>query len=241
MLFSFNSIKTSSQLGVDNLLGKGRGLTRSISFELKASDDLDAFEIGDAHVLASAYKLNNFYKDRKAVQLTCAFFLSTSVCLEDEKFMNLSDRKIGHGVFIKEDDSDVFAASPPRLMFSIYVRDEEFAAIQDMLNAGRNCNELSIEFDTDSRDGSNKLCFGWEPDGSRSIWKFANEEGPFRLDVTSFQLSFAGADSDSVNLEVENVEDANNLKLVKELKELRFALYIVGVALLFSIVAQCTR
>jgi hypothetical protein len=153
---------------------------------------------------------------------------------------NLSELAIGYGRFSVGKKFSI-SIEPAYLAFKIYVPDEDYNVIITKLNMGKIFESLSLNFEDVLGERSDRLKYGWEPDGSRIIWNYSEDEQPPMLQLTSYEMVFlehlnAGSNSKKNSEEVMLKSD-----WVRILKEIKYAIYAIGFVFIFSIFAGFIR
>lgn len=141
-------------------------------------------EIGDGHVFASKANRSLFNR-RQACNLRVRLQRKTTLKRESVKKLNLSESKIGELVFCPASEAgDFHPASPAALDATLFVSDELHGRLLDAFQAGKRASLLTMEIEKQE-----VLKFGWEPDGSRKVWKLESATEPSTVDVGSFGIT----------------------------------------------------
>ncbi len=239
-MFVFRPEKVSHTIGINNDVSPARSRHNVVNVDLGAADVLDVFELGDSYVICSSYTHQAHYKNKKLVAVSCSFKPESSLSRDDRIHLNLSDLAIGYGLFFKESESDI-SFLPARLSFAIYVPDEDYNVITTKLNMGKEFESLSLSFEDVLGDRSDRLKYGWEPDGSRIIWNFDKEERRPMLQLTSYEMVFVEHLNEDSNAKKDSEEAVFKSEWVRTLKEIKYAIYAITFMSFFSILATFTR
>ena len=238
MMFVFRPEKVSHTIGINN--DSVRPRHNVVNVDLSVADMLDVFELGDSYVICSTYKHQTRYKDKKLVAVSCSFKPGSSLSRDDRTSLNLSELAIGYGLFFAERESD-FSFAPARLSFAIYVPDEDYDVITKKLNMGKGFRSLSLSFEDVLGESFDRLKYGWEPDGSRIIWDFSNDERRPVLQVTSYEVVFVEHLNAESNAKKDSDEAIFKSEWVRTLREIKYAMYVVAFMSFFSVLAIFTR
>ena len=239
-MFVFRPEKVSHTIGINNDVSPVRLRHNVVNVDLSVADMLDVFELGDSYVICSTYKHQTRYKDKKLVAVSCSFKPGSSLSRDDRIHLNLSDLAIGYGLFFEESESDI-SFVPARLSFAIYVPDEDYNVITTKLNMGKVFESLSLSFEDVLRERSDRLKYGWEPDGSRIIWNFDKDEQRPMLQLTSYEIVFVDHLNDDSNAKKDSDEAVFKSEWIRTLKEIKYAIFAVAFMSFFSILAAFTR
>jgi hypothetical protein len=238
MMFVFRPEKVSHTIGINTDGYPSRH--NVVHVDLTVDDKLDVFELGDSYVVCSAYTHQTRYKDKKFVAVSCSIRSGSSLSRDDRNSLNLSELAIGYGLFFAESESD-FSSAPARLSFAIYVPDEDYNVITTKLNMGKVFRSLSLSFEDILGERSDRLKYGWEPDGSRIIWDFSNDERRPVLQLTSYEMGFV----EHLNAESNAKKDPDDAMFksewIRTLREIKYAMYVVAFMSFFSVLAIFTR
>jgi hypothetical protein len=111
----------------------------------------------------------------------------SKVALEDIDKMGLSDSKIGALVFVPPGEKGLFWPSEPAvLQANIFVSDELFDRLVSAFQSGKRATWLELEIEKQG-----VLEYGWEPDGSRMVWKLESKTETSVVDVESMDVGIA--------------------------------------------------
>jgi hypothetical protein len=240
MMFVFRPEKVSHTIGINNDVSPVRSRHNVVNVDLSVADVLDVFELGDSYVICSSYTHQARYKNKKLVAVSCSFKPESSLSRDDRIHLNLSDLAIGYGLFFEESESDI-SFVPARLSFAIYVPDEDYNVITTKLNMGKVFESLSLSFEDVLRERSDRLKYGWEPDGSRIIWNFDKDEQRPMLQLTSYEIVFVDHLNDDSNAKKDSDEAVFKSEWIRTLKEIKYAIFAVAFMSFFSILAAFTR
>jgi hypothetical protein len=240
MMFVFRPEKVSHTIGINNDVSPVRLRHNVVNVDLSVADMLDVFELGDSYVICSTYKHQTRYKDKKLVAVSCSFKPGSSLSRDDRIRLNLPDLAIGYGLFFTESESDI-SFVPARLSFAIFVPDEDYNAITTKLNMGKVFESLSLSFEDVLGERSDRLKYGWEPDGSRIIWNYSEDERRPILQLTSYEMVFVEHLNEDSNAKKDSEEAIFKSERVRTLKEIKYAIYAVAFISFFSILATFTR
>ena len=240
MMFDFRPEKVSHTIGINTDGYSVRSRHNVVNVDLSVADALDVFELGDSYVICNTDKHQARYRDKKLVTVSCSFKPESSLSRDDRIRLNLSDLAIGYGLFFTESESDI-SFVPARLSFVIYVSDEDYNVITKKLNMGKVFESLSLSFEDALGERSDRLKYGWEPDGSRIIWNYSEGERRPRLQLTSYEMVFVDHLNDDSNATKNSEEVIFKSEWVRTLKEIKYAIYAVAVMSFFSILTTFTR
>ncbi|MCZ8280509.1 MAG: hypothetical protein O9313_19460 [Acetobacteraceae bacterium] len=240
MMFVFRPEKVSHTIGINNDVSPVRSRHNVINIDVGIADALDVFELGDSYVICSSYTHQARYKNKKLVAVSCSFKPESSLSRDDRIHLNLSDLAIGYGLFFTESESD-FSFLPARLSFAIYVPDEDYNVINTKLNMGKAFVSLSLSFGDVLGESSDKLKYGWEPDGSRIIWNYSEDERRPRLQLTSYEMVFVDQLNEDSNAKKGSEEAIFKSEWVRILKEIKYAVYVIAFVSVFLIFARFIR
>ena len=239
-MFVFRPEKVSHTIGINNDVSPVRSRHNVINIDVGIADALDVFELGDSYVICSSYTHQARYKNKKLVAVSCSFKPESSLSRDDRIHLNLSDLAIGYGLFFTESESDI-SFLPARLSFAIYVPDEDYNVINTKLNMGKAFVSLSLSFGDVLGESSDKLKYGWEPDGSRIIWNYSEDERRPRLQLTSYEMVFVDQLNEDSNAKKDSEEAIFKSEWVRILKEIKYAVYVIAFVSVFLIFARFIR
>jgi hypothetical protein len=183
--------------------------------------------------------LNTHHKGKKLATSSCTFKPISSLSDDDIEALGLTNGKIGYGTFFEETTTDIDTHSAA-LLFSIYVTDHEYLSIVEMVKSGILCDSLAISFSDEDGSDSGRLKRGWEPDGSRLVWNYKKESGKSKLNLSSYQLTFTDRAETSEPVSESSTDSSTSSRLFNELRNVKYALYIVAFASLLSILSRCS-
>jgi hypothetical protein len=240
MMFVFRPEKVSHTIGINNDASSTFSRRNVVNVNLIVDGVRSVFELGDSYVICSPYTHETRYKDKDLVEVSCSFMPGPWLSRDDRVRLNLSDLAIGYGRFFAESESD-FSFVPASLSFAIYVPDEDYNVIIKKLNMGKVFGSLSLSFEDVLGESSDRLKYGWEPDGSRIIWNFSKDERRPMLQLTSYEMVFAELLNEDSNAKKDSEEAVFKSEWVRTLKEIKYAIYAVAFMSFFSILATFTR
>lgn len=233
----FQPTKFSHTIGFNDGFVNNGTRRNFLCFDLAVKDNLSVFELGDSYVITSSYMLRTHHKNKSPADVSCTFKPLSSLSNDEKADLKISNSVIGYGLFFEESNSDS-SSQPAALLFSIYVPDDDFNMIVKKLDTGNKCDSLTLSFEDESGKDSDKLKYGWEPDASRIIWNYLGDKRRSRLYLTSYDMSFSDTLGGSINAEEESIEKNFKLSLAKDLKEVKYALYVVAFASLLTIFSR---
>jgi hypothetical protein len=154
--------------------------------ECAAGDGSGVLEIGEKHIFASKKDIRISSRRRKC---GLRIYIKRKISLSAERIakIGLSDEKIGElGFYPEYEAKDVAPGRPASIEASVFVTDPIFENILAATRAGKRAEVgyLYIE-----KKGI--LAFGWEPDGSRIVWKIDDPTNPSFVDVSQLEIQFA--------------------------------------------------
>ncbi len=211
-----------------------------VHVDLTVDGARSVFELGDSYVICSSYRHQTRYNDKKLVSVSCSIRSGSSLSRDDQIHLNLSELTIGYGLFFAESESDI-SFEPARLSFTIYIPDEDYNVITAKLNMGKVFGSLSLSFEDALGESSDRLKYGWEPDGSRIIWEFSNDDRRPVLQLTSYEMVFVEHLNAESNAKKDSDEAIFKSEWVRTLREIKYAMYVVAFMSFFSVLAIFTR
>jgi hypothetical protein len=141
------------------------------------------WEIGDRHVFANRANRPLFSK-RKLCNLVVTVYRQRDVTSEDIGKLGQSDSRIGALVFVPPFKGDLmWRLYPAILEANVHVGDEFFDRLVGALQSGKKAKWLELEIE---KQGA--LEYGWEPDGSRIIWKLESTTESSWVNVESIDI-----------------------------------------------------
>jgi hypothetical protein len=145
--------------------------------------DRSVWEIGTRHVFA--HRANRpILSKRKSCDLEACVHPKSKVDPEIIEQMGLSDSKIGTLAFVPPGEKGLFFYSQPAyLRANIFVNDELFDRLVSALQFGKRATQLEFEIEKQG-----VLEYGWEPDGSRKVWKLESTTETSCVDVESMDV-----------------------------------------------------
>lgn len=145
-------------------------------------------EIGAKHVFAPRGKLSflSFLRRRRLRELLLVVDRQSELTPEIVEELNLSKSMIGKMWFGPAKKRDKSGPSKPAwLTARVWVNDELHESLRALLQATKRPTRLRLTLGIEEGGGLN---YGWEPDGSRMVWKLANANEPSYLDVSSINI-----------------------------------------------------
>jgi hypothetical protein len=98
--------------------------------------------------------------------------------------MKLSDSKIGALVFFPPIKGDLmWRLHPAVLEANVHVNDEIFDRLVRALQSGKKAKWLALEIEKQG-----VIEYGWEPDGSRMVWKLESTTEASYVDVEGMEV-----------------------------------------------------
>jgi hypothetical protein len=144
------------------------------------------WEIGDRHVFAHRANRPLFCK-RKSCGLVVSVYRQSDVALEDIGKIGQSDFRIGALVFAPPSKGDwAWRFHPAVIEANVHVGDEFFDRLVSAIQSGKRATWLRVEIEK-----RGVLEYGWEPDGSRRVWKLESTTEASCLDVESMDVGIA--------------------------------------------------
>lgn len=146
--------------------------------------NLVVLEIGENHFFASEGQIRRGNRRR-----LCEFRLyigrRSSLSKERATKLGLSNERIGElGFYPDYEQRDFLPARPASLEAFVFVSDQMFDSIESALQALGRTESIFIYL----AECKGVLEFGWEPDGSRMLWKINDAAEPAYLGVTQLQI-----------------------------------------------------
>ena len=162
----------------------GESSSSELILECRAAEQSGVFEIGENHVFADESQIRPGNKRR-----SCAFrlYIRRRSCLTEKRIakLGLSDEKIGElGFYPDYEQRDFVPARPASLEAFVFVGDQTFDGLTNTLQAGGKTESIFVYL----KERKGILEFGWEPDGSRMVWKIDDATKPAYVDVTELQM-----------------------------------------------------
>ncbi len=167
LLCSFEAEKASPQLIV----------------ECSAIKDTGVFEIGERHAFGLKPALS-ILASRRYCDLRLAVRQRGSLTQKNIEKLELSENKIGQLSFCPPYKGDgIGFSSPGELGAEIFVTNELFEMLSNTLQARRKSTQVCLELGM-----PDAIRFGWEPDGSRKVWKLESTTETSSVAIESFHL-----------------------------------------------------
>jgi hypothetical protein len=150
------------------------------------TDKSGTLEIGDRHVFATRRNRPILGK-RKSCALVVSVKRRSSLTKENIDTIGLSASKIGNLCFVPPGEKDLFWPSQSAALDAdVFVSDELFDGLVSALQSGKRATWLELEIEK-----RGVLEYGWEPDGSRKVWKLESTTEMSCVDVESMDVGIA--------------------------------------------------
>jgi hypothetical protein len=152
--------------------------------ECSPTDSTGALEIGEKHVFASRSN-RRFLRRRRSCSLFIRVVRKSKLTPEVAEKINLSESKIGVLRYepSMKGEGRFSRAIPAYLEAIIYLSDELHGRLLDAILARRRPIRLDLEIEK-----VDALGYGWEPDGSRKVWKIESTTEPSEVNASSINL-----------------------------------------------------
>ena len=152
-------------------------------FECTASDSSGVLEIGKRHLFASR-KNRRVFSTRRACKLHVQIKRRSSASEEIAENLNLSTDKVGKLTFCPPLAADVLSvATPAALDATVFLDDQLFESLLSALYSGKRPQWLQLDIEKVGTIG-----YGWEPDGSRMVWKIDDPSKPASIDISGVSM-----------------------------------------------------
>lgn len=150
------------------------------------------FVIGDKYVFAAS-RNHMFFVKRDSSSLYMRFVMKNSLTKQQVEAIGLSESKIGFVSFMPS-ECENRSKSPihVNLDATIFVDDSFLEKILSALQAGKVIEWINILIE---KEGI--LTYGWEPDGSRKLWKLEASNVCTDVDVVSLGMNIKLASTNS--------------------------------------------
>jgi hypothetical protein len=122
-----------------------------------------------------------------------------------------------------------------------HIFNEDYNVITTKLNMGKVFRSLSLSFEDILGERSDRLKYGWEPDGSRIIWDFSNDERRPVLQLTSYEMGFVEHLNAESNAKKEPDDAMFKSEWIRTLRVIKYAMYVIAFMSFFSVLAIFTR
>ncbi len=156
----------------------GESTWRELYVDCSPTDAFGILEIGDRYIFAARAKRSIFGK-RKSCDLQISVKRRNSLTHENIEKIGLSDAKIGNLCFVPPVKGDSFWPSQRAALDAVvFVTDELFESLVSALVAGKRIDRIELDIEKPCT-----LEYGWEPDGSRKIWKLESTTDSSYVDV----------------------------------------------------------
>jgi hypothetical protein len=161
----------------------GESSSTELRLKCSAAEQGGVLEIGSSHAFGGATWLVN--RDRRSVNGLTLYIRRRSALSESAlNRLALSDEKVGRlGFFPPSESRDDLPGRDASLEAFVFVSDDTFDRLVGSIQAGKKPD--SIYVDIGNREG---LEYGWEPDGSRIVWKLDKPSSPSYVNVAGMQL-----------------------------------------------------
>lgn len=169
----------------------GSKTSADISFDLYPTASTTLLEIGENHAFVhwSKHPFHAFFGRRRIRELSLQVERRSDPTRELPSGVSLSETKIGFVAFTPPEKSGKFRPDyPAYLTGRVFVSNELHESLRNLLQAGTIPTWLRLTLEIE--EGG--LGYGWEPDGSRIVWKVDNANKPCFLNVTEIRISLNG-------------------------------------------------
>jgi hypothetical protein len=161
----------------------GENTSVDLLLECEATEASGILEIGEDHVFASKRNIG-FSKKRRSCALRLYFRRRDGLSEKAVAKLSLSAEKIGElGFYPDYGKKDMIPSRPASLEAFVFVDDQLFERISHALQSGGRTEAIYLYVEK-----KDILDFGWEPDGSRIVWKLDNPTEPSFVDVTRLEI-----------------------------------------------------
>jgi hypothetical protein len=163
----------------------GNSSSAELLFECIPSGESGVLEVGANYVFMSEKQLGG-HRDRSPCELR--LWVRDKGRLSNERIakLGLSEEKIGElGFFpaIGPGPGDFFRTQPATLEAFVFVNGQLLEDIANALKVGRKTELIYVDI-----EHKGALAYGWEPDGSRIVWKIDNAREPSYVNVTGLKI-----------------------------------------------------
>jgi len=235
MKFSFKPEKITHVIGVSDGVSAVGSRSNYINLDLKIDDNLSVFELGDSYVISSSFIHQTHHRNKKLAQVSCTLKPISLASAGEIEILRLSSDFVGNGIFFEESSTSVLSESAC-LLFTVYIPDVDYISIINKLDMGIACDTFALSFEDESGKFSEKLKYGWEPDGSRIIWNYSEGGKRSKLCLTSYTIAFNEPLRASDAYESEKSLSDLMPILLKDLKEIKYSLYLIACISMFFVI-----
>lgn len=166
-------------------LTEGENAQFVLRLDCSAPDDDGVLEIGERYAF-TAKASRHLLGKRKSCNLRVWVKRRSSAGQKAVEKLGLSPSKIGElGFYPPSEKGDFFPGRPAALEAMAFVSDELFDGLVTTLRATKPATWLVLEIEKQG-----VLEYGWEPDGSRRIWKLESVAEPSYVDVEMMEIGF---------------------------------------------------
>jgi hypothetical protein len=162
----------------------GESSSSELRLKCSASEQSGLLEIGLSHAFGNA----TWLLGRKKHVLTAVTLYVRQRSALSETALNrlaLNDEKIGTlGFFPGSESRDDLPGRDASLEAYVFVTDEIFDRLIRSIQAGRKPDSIHVDL-----GGGDSLEYGWEPDGSRMVWKIDKPTSPAYIKVAGMQFN----------------------------------------------------
>lgn len=161
----------------------GESASTELRLKCSASEQSGLLEIGLSHAFGNATWLVG---RKKHVLTVITLYIRQRSSLSEAALnrLALNENKISTlGFFPTSESRDDLPGRDASLEAFIFVGDEIFDRLVRSIQAGRKPDSIHIDLSSDG------LEYGWEPDGSRMVWKIDKPTSPTYIKVEGMQLN----------------------------------------------------
>ena len=178
-------LRTKPEKAELSFTATGEHTSSVIILDCLPTDQTAVLEIGEGHVFASrSLRLRG---KRRNCRLRVWIKRKSTLTPTNIEKINLSESKIGELGFCPPSKGGDFGRdSAGGLDAVLFVSDELHDRMMNLLEVGKKPTWLNLQID---KQGT--LEYGWEPDGSRIIWKTDELAEPSFVDVIEVNIDFS--------------------------------------------------
>jgi hypothetical protein len=166
------------------ILTEGEYAQMELLFDCSAIDDRCVLEIGNVYPFTSKTRFHLLGK-RQPCGLRIRVKRRSSAGPKVVEKLALSTSKIGElGFYPSSEKDDFYAARAASLEAMVFVSDQIFENLLANFRAAMLPSSIELEIEKDG-----VLEYGWEPDGSRQVWKLEKTNDPSYVNVESFEVA----------------------------------------------------
>ena len=225
---SYASIRLDTKSTHLNFTYYSQNISKTINLRVTNSNK-DVIEIGDDY----AFTNDDYFAWYNKMQKNSKKFVEANITIYNadehkesvEKF-NINNEKIGDVLFFKEHVGEFGDDGTEALInFRLFIKAELFNYIYENIASRNKISNISLDVVG--------LDYGWEPDGSKMIWKTDDDKRTQMTDLQNFSISFNPlTQQEEVNVYDDDKESVGGDKLAifKLLNQIKLYTAITAVA-----------